>query len=73
MSEKIEQHDDHCWLTADGKAWKIVGIIWPLIFMARGYYPNIETTIIDMSQFRSKEYCDKATQMLEVANDMGNP
>jgi hypothetical protein len=58
------QHDDHCWVTFYGKAWKIHSIRWPLIYLWRAYEPFIERTVVDMRDFRVDEYCTTAAEWL---------
>ena len=59
-----EQHDDHIWLTVNGEAWAICAMAWPIIFLWRGYEPDIEWTVLDMTRFNSEAYADRATKLL---------
>ena len=59
------QHDDHIWLTVDGEAWAIYRIRWPIIFLWRGYAPNLEYFAVEMSEFDNDAYVAKAAAMLE--------
>jgi hypothetical protein len=59
-----EQHDDHCWLMVGGSMWAIEFMRWPIIFLWRGYWPNIENSILDVSEVRWDEYISKAVSLL---------
>jgi hypothetical protein len=61
------QHDDHIWLTAGGEAWAIYHIRLPLLYLWRGYYPNIEYSILDISQVDWESYTQKAVKQLQGA------
>ena len=63
MSER--QHDDHIWLTVNGEGWAIRALEWPIIFLWRGYEPNLEYCAVEMSRFNAKSYADKAVAMLK--------
>jgi hypothetical protein len=60
-----EQHDDHIWLTVNSEAWAIRAIEWPIIFLWRGYEPNLEYSAVEMSRFNAEAYADKAVAMLK--------
>lgn len=58
------QHDDHIWLTVGGSAWAILTIDGPFLMLWRGYEPDLEYCVIEMSEFNSDSYADKAVEML---------
>jgi hypothetical protein len=55
-----EQHDDHIWLTVDGEAWAIKRVSWPLIQLWRGYEPELEYAVVNMSGFKADAYVAEA-------------
>ena len=61
---KEEQHDDHIWLTVNGTAWAIHSIRWPIIYLWRGYWPSFEFNAVDMSEFDSKGYIERALPII---------
>jgi hypothetical protein len=61
---KHNQHDDHIWLTVNGEAWAIYQMKWPNIWLWRGYYPNLQFTMVNMTEFDAKKYCDMAVKLL---------
>jgi hypothetical protein len=63
-----EQADDHIWLTVGGEAWAIHSIYQPIVFLWRGYSPNIELNAIDLSKVDWESYYKKCAEMLEVSN-----
>lgn len=67
-SMMAQQHDDHIWLTAGDKAWAIYLIVGPIYYLWRGYHPNIEWSILDVSNVNWESYINKATSLLEALN-----
>ena len=67
-----EQHDDHIWLTVDGEAWAIKRVSWPLIQLWRGYEPELEYAVVNMSGFNADAYVAKATRLLQGRGRGGN-
>jgi hypothetical protein len=61
---KNRQHDDHIWLTVNGEGWAIYQMKWPHIWLWRGYYPNLQFTMVNMTEFDAKKYCDMAVKLL---------
>ena len=59
-----KQHDDHIWLTVGGEAWAIHSMNWPVIWLWRGYEPDLEYSAVEMSNFNAETYADKAIAML---------
>jgi hypothetical protein len=66
-----EQHDDHIWLTVGGEAWAIKRISGPLIQLWRGYEPELEYAVVDMSGFNADAYAAEATQLLARSRSDG--
>lgn len=62
-----DQHDDHIWLTVCGEAWAIQALEWPIVFLWRGYEPNLEYFAVEISNFDADAYADKALAMLKDA------
>lgn len=61
-----EQHDDHVWLTVNGEAWAIQAMEWPIVFLWRGYEPNLEFSAVDLSGFNAESYVNKAVAVLDA-------
>lgn len=51
-----EQHDDHIWLTVGGSAWAIERIEGHYISFWRGYWPDLEYLVVDISDVDWEEY-----------------
>jgi hypothetical protein len=66
LSQSPDQHDDHCWLCADGM-WAIHSMRWPLVLLWRGYDPDIEYMLMDLSKVDWDAYYAKAIEMIERA------
>lgn len=58
------QHDDHIWLTVNGEAWAIKWMDWPYIWLWRGYYPDLEYSFVDLSNFDAEAYTKAALKLL---------
>lgn len=58
------QHDDHIWLTVHGEAWAIRAMHWPVIWLWRGYWPDLEYTVVRLDNFNSDHYADAAVAMM---------
>lgn len=63
-SQYQHQHDDHCWLNVNGEGWAIRQMRWPVIWLWRGYWPNIEYSIVQMENVNVELYCAKAVARL---------
>jgi hypothetical protein len=57
------QHDDHCWLCADGM-WAIHSKRGDLVLLWRGFEPHIEWMLMDLSKMDWESYTNKALEML---------
>ena len=66
------QHDDHCWLCVGGSMWAIHRMRWPLIWLWRGNWPYLEFNLVEMSNFNSESYADKAIAMMKKRPPDGN-
>jgi hypothetical protein len=64
-TEPVAQHDDHIWLTVGGEAWAIKRIRQPYFYLWRGYWPNLEYTIVYMSEFDPVKYVERAVAQME--------
>jgi hypothetical protein len=58
------QHDDHIWLTVRGESWAIQSIYKSWIWLWRGYYPNIEVALLDVSGVDWVQYVNRAVFMI---------
>lgn len=70
----MKQHDDHVWVTMNGRSWAICEIPrrpdggFDIIHCWRGYWPFLQYTTIDVTEITSWEpYCEAAAQLLEGA------
>ncbi|HEY7417412.1 MAG TPA: hypothetical protein VH593_19670 [Ktedonobacteraceae bacterium] len=67
-----EQHDDHIWLTVNGRAWAIRAIIRTrhhyIFQLWRGYSPNLEHIAIECINVDWEAYCEAAIEMLREAH-----
>jgi hypothetical protein len=73
VDENERQHDDHCWLTVGGAAWKIKQITNQKILLWQGLYPFVTEMIVDMrSNFNYEAYCKVAHQILMSYYDYEN-
>jgi hypothetical protein len=61
------QHDDHIWLTVGGQAWVIRWMRWPFIGLWRGYEPDLQFSLLDMTAFNAESYVKKAVELLHYA------
>ena len=61
-----EQHDDHMWMNVGGKTYSIHHIEWPIIYFWRGYYPNLELTSVDMTDFNIERYIEEWDKIMEI-------
>lgn len=72
-----EQHHDHIWLTFSGEGWAIRRIVREdpltnrgkpvLLYLWRGYWPDIVRLNVDVSEVDWPLYCDHAVKLLEEA------
>jgi hypothetical protein len=44
---------------------------WPVIWLWRGDWPNIEYSVVRMDAFNAGAYCDKAVAMLYPMGNYG--
>ena len=63
------QHDDHVWLTVGGEGWAICAMKWPMIWLWRGYAPDLEFSAVEMSNFNAESYVDKAVKLLKEGDE----
>lgn len=64
MADETRQQDDHIWITVNGEAWAIRAIRGNVLWLWRGYWPNLQYSAIEISNFDVEEYCDRAAKML---------
>jgi len=62
-----EQHDAHCQLIVSQSAWRIRAIEDKILYLERGWEPEIERFEIDLSRARWQAYCQKAVEFLRAA------
>jgi hypothetical protein len=58
------QHDDHIWLTWCGEGWAIERIEDDVIFLWRGYAPDLEFLKVRWSRTYWPDYAERAARML---------
>jgi hypothetical protein len=63
-STSPQQHDDHIWLTAGGRAWAIYAMKGHELSLWRGYHPYIEWSYLDISRVNWESYHNKALKIL---------
>jgi hypothetical protein len=68
----MSQHDDHIWLTVRGEGWAIRAIEREhdsMIFhLWRGYEPDLEYLVVEMSKPNWPAYCEAASRMLRAVS-----
>lgn len=70
-TETLSDHDDHCWLTVVGKGWKILRKENEKVWVWRGYEPDIEYGLVDLSMLDVERYTAIASDWLVA--EMGEP
>lgn len=64
MIEVLTNHDDHCWLTVAGGNWKILRKDHEKVWVWRGYEPDVEYGLVDMSMVNVERYAALAADWL---------
>jgi hypothetical protein len=44
---------------------------WPIIYLWRGYWPNLEYSAVDMTNFDAESYTIKALELLGLGRNDG--
>jgi hypothetical protein len=52
--------------------WAIRRMRWPLIWLWRGNWPYLEFNLVEMSNFNSESYADKALEVLNASRKSEN-
>lgn len=61
----MTQHDDHIWLTLLGEAWAIRAIEGDIIWLWRGYQPDIEHMSVHWPKYSHVASAEKAAAWLK--------
>jgi hypothetical protein len=59
------QHDDHCWVVFYKNPWAIRRLTPTVMYLWRGYEPNLQYCKIDIAHIDWTAYCDVAAEYLK--------